>query len=171
MKLQRDFYERDTLKVARDLLGKFLVHRAGDKIYRAMIVETEAYDGLSDKASHASRGRTERNHLMFGPAGYAYVYLIYGVYHCLNFTTQKEGYPAAVLIRALDYEKADGPGKLCREFQIAKNTHNGLDLTGDVLYAEDEGFRSSKISVGPRIGVSYAGECARWMRRFWIEKD
>lgn len=171
MKLQRDFYSRDTMCVARDLLGKFLVHRAGDKIYRAMITETEAYDGLSDKASHASRGRTQRNQLMFGPAGFSYVYLIYGIYHCLNFTTQKEGYPAAVLIRALDDKNSDGPGKLCREFQITKNTHNGLDITGDILYVEDRNIRPSKILVGPRVGVAYAGECARWPRRFWIEKN
>lgn len=168
MKLERKFYQRDTIKVAQDLLGKFLVHQTNGKIYTAQIMETEAYAGFDDKASHASCGPTERNKLMFGPAGFAYVYLIYGIYHCLNLVTEKEGYPAAVLIRGLDYPSADGPGKLCREFKITKENANGLDLCGEQLYIEDRKIIPAKIFAGPRIGVSYAGECAHWPWRFWL---
>ena len=140
LRLQRDFYERETVKVAQDLLGKFLCHRYRDKLYQAEITETEAYAGFRDKASHACRGQTARNKIMFGPPGFSYVYLIYGMYHCLNIVTEKEGYPAAVLIRGLDYLNCDGPGKLCREFKITKK-ENGLDLTGDILWVEDRGVK------------------------------
>lgn len=166
MKLQGDFYLQPTLKVAESLIGKFLVHKTSGKIYAAEIVETEAYAGFDDKASHASRGKTKRNEIMFGPGGFAYVYLIYGMYHCLNFVTEKEGYPAAVLIRGLDFSKADGPGKLCREFVITKQNHNGLDLQKDILFVEDRGIKPKKIVTGPRIGIDYAGECKDWPWRF-----
>ena len=187
MKLKRNFYQRPTVEVAKDLLGKFLVHkyrpstmlRAGG-IYEAMITETEAYAGFDDLACHGSRGLTERNKIMFGPGGFAYVYLIYGIYHCLNLTTEKEGIPSAVLIRGLDYPNADGsvsarpsldgPGKLCRAFKITKQTHNGLDLSGDKLWVEDRGVKPSKIISGPRIGIAYAKHCASWPWRFWIKK-
>jgi len=169
MKIKRDFYLRPTLKVAKDLIGKDLVHRHHGKIYRAQIIETEAYDGFSDLACHGSRGMTERNQVMFRRGGYAYVYIIYGIHHCLNLVTGKEGYPSAVLIRALDYSKADGPAKLCREFKIIKQTHNGLDLTGNILWVEDRGIRP-KICSGKRIGVDYAGECANWPWRFFCKK-
>ena len=172
MKLKKDYFLRPTLDVAKDLIGKFLVHktsgpstslRAG-KIYAAEIIETEAYAGFDDKASHASRGKTKRNAAMFGPGGFTYIYLIYGMYYCLNLTTEKEGYPAAVLIRGLDFPKADGPGKLCREFKINKN-HNGLNLESDILWVEDRGLKP-KVIFGKRIGVDYAGECANWPWRF-----
>lgn len=165
MKLQRAFYEKPTLKVARDLIGKFLVHQSANGLFQAEIVETEAYAGFEDLASHASQGKTKRNIIMFGPAGVSYVYLIYGIYHCLNIVTEKEGYPAAVLIRGLDYLNADGPGKICREFEIKKDTHNGLDLTGEILWVEDRGLKR-EIVTGKRIGVDYAGECAAWPWRF-----
>lgn len=165
MKLQRSFYQQPTLAVAKNLIGKFLVHKIGRKIYTAEIIEAEAYDGFNDKASHASRGKTPRNAIMFGKAGFAYVYLIYGIYHCLNITTEKEGYPAAVLIRGLDCDRCDGPGKLCREFQITKKTHNGLDMTKNVLWVEDRGLRR-KIITSPRVGVDYAGKCKDWPWRF-----
>ena len=169
MKLKRKFYLRPTVEVAKDLLGKFLVHKYHNKIYHSMITETEAYAGFDDLACHGSRGMTERNKIMFRPGGFAYVYLIYGIYHCLNLTTEKEGIPSAVLIRALDYPKADGPGKLCREFKITKENSNGLDLTSDQLWVEDRGKKPSKILSGPRIGVAYAKHCAAWPWRFWIE--
>ncbi|MDP2860437.1 MAG: DNA-3-methyladenine glycosylase, partial [bacterium] len=98
-RLSRKFFVRPTLMVAKDLLGKILVRKTGRKITRVMIIETEAYCGPKDLASHASRGRTKRTEIMFGPAGHAYIYLIYGMYHCLNVVTEAEGYPAAVLIR------------------------------------------------------------------------
>ena len=165
MKLKKTFYERLTVVVAKDLIGKFLVHKTNDKILVAEITETEAYAGFEDKASHASRGKTPRNEIMFGPAGFAYVYLIYGMYYCLNIVTEKEGYPAAVLIRGLDYPKSDGPGKLCRELKITKENHNGLDLTGNVLWVEDRGVKREVVAL-KRIGVDYAGECKNWLWRF-----
>ncbi|MBX4190313.1 DNA-3-methyladenine glycosylase, partial [Candidatus Parcubacteria bacterium] len=115
-KLDRQFFEQKTLKVARELLGKYLVRRIGNKVIAAKITETEAYCGPNDKACHASKGRTSRTEVMFGKAGHAYVYLIYGMYHCLNIVTEKENYPAAVLIRGIG--SINGPGKLCRELKI-----------------------------------------------------
>jgi len=165
MKLKRSFYLRPTLKVAQDLIGKFLVHQCGGRLYQAEITETEAYAGFDDKACHGSRGKTKRNEVMFRQGGFAYVYLIYGIYHCLNLVTEKENYPSAVLIRALDYPGADGPGKLCRAFQITKETHNGLDLTGNILWVEGRGLKP-KYEAAKRIGVDYAGECADWPWRF-----
>ena len=156
--------------VAKDLIGKFLVHKTNDKILVAEITETEAYAGFEDKASHASRGKTLRNEIMFRSAGFAYVYLIYGMYHCLNIVTEKEGFPSAVLIRGLDYLNADGPGKLCREFKVTKENCNKLDVTGDKLYVEDRGIKPKKIFSGPRIGIAYAGKCALWPWRFRIDK-
>lgn len=150
MRLTRDFFNRPTLEVARDLLGKHLVF--GDREGR--ITEVEAYIGDgSDPACHAHRGKTERNQVMFGPPGHSYVYFIYGMYHCLNFVTEPEGVAAAVLIRGLDGEKLDGPGKLCREFNITKN-HNGIDLCEDEnFYVEDRGESPSEIEATPRIGI------------------
>lgn len=104
-KLSRSFFNRPTLRVARDLLGKFLVRKIGRKVIIAMITETEAYCGPNDLASHASRGRTARTEVMFGPPGHAYVYLIYGMYHCLNVVTEREGCPAAVLIRSCELKQ------------------------------------------------------------------
>ena len=167
MKLKRSFYLRPTLEVARDLLGKYLVHQTTDKIYEGKIIETEAYVGPEDLACHAARGKTKRNEMMFGKGGFAYVYFIYGMYYCLNLTTEKEGFPAAVLIRALDYPKAHGPGRLCREFKITREAHNGLDLTGNVLWVEDRGEKP-EIQSGKRIGVAYAGPCADWPWRFFV---
>ena len=118
-RLDRKFFNRNTVLVAKELLGKFLVRRIGKKIIKARIIETEAYCGTKDLACHASKGLTERTKVMFGPAGFSYVYMIYGMYHCLNIVTEKEGNPSAVLIRALDCENCDGPGKLCRELKIA----------------------------------------------------
>jgi len=165
-RLGKDFYENKTLKVAQNLLGKFLVRKIGNRVIAAKIIETEAYCGPKDRASHASRGRTERTKIMFGPAGQAYVYLIYGMYYCLNVVTEKDGYPAAVLIRALEYSKADGPGKLCRELKIDKKL-NAVNLTkNDKLWLEDRGevIKPSQIERSPRIGVDYAGE---WKDKPW----
>ena len=105
IKLKREFFERKTLVVARELLGKYLIHRIGTKIISGMITETEAYHGFRDLASHASRGRTKRTEIMFGPAGHAYIYLIYGMYYCLNVVTEREEYPAAVLIRGVEIDQ------------------------------------------------------------------
>ena len=180
MKLPRSFYERSTLVVARQLLGKYLVreHRDGTTIGR--IVETEAYVGPEDKACHASKGRTPRTKIMFGQAGYAYVYLVYGFHHMLNIVTESVDFPAAVLIRAVEpvrgielmqmrrknetlHNLASGPGKLCQSFAIDRQL-NGDDLCGTVLYLEDRGEVVSKIVTTPRIGVDYAG---KWKNKPW----
>src|SRR5579883_1151698 len=125
MKLSYDFYNRDTVEVAQDLLGK----RLSVGSYSGIITETEAYRGSDDEASHAFRGPTKRSAIMFGPAGYAYVYLIYGMYYCLNIVTEELGIPGAVLIRGVltPDGNLNGPGKLCRSFGITKE-QNGLNL-------------------------------------------
>ncbi len=168
MKLGREFYDQETKKVAQELLGKFLVRKYRGEIYQAMITETEAYVGFDDLASHAHRGKTSRNQIMFGPPCFAYVYLIYGMYHCLNIITEKENFPAAVLIRGLKYPNCDGSGKLCREFKISKENCNGLNVTGDILYIEDRGIKV-EFEALPCMGVSYAGDSALWPWRFRIK--
>lgn len=169
--LSRDFYERNTVKVARDLLGKLVVRRLPDgRTVAGRIVETEAYHGPSDRASHAHRGRTERNAPMFGPPGVAYVYQIYGMWFCLNAVTMRDGFPAAVLIRALDLEGREGagPGKLCRALSIDRRL-TGSDLVAGVdLSIADDGFRSGKAGSGPRVNVDYAGDWAGRPWRFWL---
>jgi DNA-3-methyladenine glycosylase len=169
--LAREFYERHTARVARDLLGKLVCRRLPDGRVRAgRIVETEAYHGPKDRASHASRGRTPRTAVMFGPAGVAYVYQIYGMYFCLNAVTMRDGFPAAVLIRALelDAREGSGPGKLCRALGIDKRL-TGADLvTGESLWLADDGFGKQKVAAGPRVNVDYAGVWAARPWRFWL---
>jgi DNA-3-methyladenine glycosylase len=156
-KLPRSFYARDAADVARDLVGKILVR--GQR--RARIVETEAYVGEHDLACHAAKGRTNRTEVMYGPAGHAYVYFIYGMYDMLNIVTGKTGVAQAVLIRAaepLDDWDVDlsGPGKLCRAFGITVKNDNGLDLTGGKMFFTDGVATSVEIRTTPRIGVDYA---------------
>jgi DNA-3-methyladenine glycosylase len=180
LKISQDFYEQPTVHVARQLLGKYLVRKHPRGVTIGKIVETEAYVGPDDKASHASRGRTARTEIMFGPAGFAYVYLIYGFYHCLNIVTERAGYPAAVLIRAVepvggmelmqsrrgttDLRKlTSGPGRLCQAFAIDRSL-NGADVSSSVLYVEDRGESLPQVASRPRIGVDYAG---RWKNKRW----
>lgn len=180
MKVLRPFYEQPTIEVARQLLGKYLVRKHPDGATVGRIVETEAYVGPDDKACHASRGRTKRTEIMFGPAGYAYVYLIYGFHHCLNLVTEAKGFPAAVLIRAVEpldgiklmtarrrtdklNSLASGPGKLCQAFAIDRSL-NGSDACGKLLYVEDSDEPAPKILSKPRVGVDYAG---RWKNKPW----
>jgi len=169
-KLTRTFFNRPTLKVAKELLGKFLVRKIGGKVIKAMITETEAYCGPKDLACHASKGRTKRTEVMFGPAGHAYVYLIYGMYYCLNIVTEDKGYPAAVLIRAVDAAGVNGPGKLCRFFKIDK-TFNGEDLIKSKRLWVEEGIKIKprQIKRGKRIGVDYAGEYKDKPWRFFLK--
>ena len=132
------------------------------------IVEVEAYVGPQDKACHASKGRTPRTEVLFGPPGVAYVYLIYGMYHCLNVVTEREEFPSAILIRAIeiDGELIDGPGRLCRALQIDRCL-NRVDLTTcKSLWFEDQGILVERGDVGayPRVGVDYAGE---WAKKPW----
>jgi len=180
LKIIRPFYEQPTVEVARQLLGRYLVRKHPDGLTVGRIVETEAYIGPDDKACHASRGRTARTEIMFGTAGHAYVYFIYGFYYCLNIVTEEKDFPSAVLIRAVEplegielmksrrrteklHNLASGPGKLCQAFAIDRSL-NGADICDKTLYVEDRGEPPPKILAGPRIGVDYAGE---WKNKPW----
>jgi len=184
VKLSQTFYEQTTIDVAKQLLGKYLVrtHPEGETIGR--IVETEAYVGPHDLACHASKGRTARTEVMFGPAGRAYVYFIYGFYNMLNLVTEAKDYPAAVLIRAVEpvlgvelmkerrksdelRNLASGPGKLCQAFAVDR-TLNGTDLKGNTLYVEDRGEPTPRFRSTPRIGVDYAGKWKAKPYRFLV---
>lgn len=173
--LKRKFFERPTLEVARELLGCVLVRKIGRQEIRAVITETEAYAGEDDLASHASRGRTPRTELMYGEAGRAYVYMVYGMHHCLNVVTERKDYPAAVLIRAvsiegMDYGRTNGPGKLCKALGIDREL-NGHDMTkGEKLWMEkgDEKIRKEDIIAGKRIGVEYAKHSRDYTWRFTL---
>lgn len=169
------FYSRPALEVARELLGTVLVHRE-DGVRRAgRIVEVEAYVGEHDLACHASKGRTKRTEVLFGPPGHAYVYLIYGMYRCFNVVTDPEGVASAVLVRGIepveglpsDVDTA-GPGKLCRAMGIDLR-HNRMDLRGDVVFLErGKEVPEWEVSSGPRIGVDYAGTWANEPYRLWV---
>ena len=172
--LPRDFFARDTLIVARDLLGHRLVRLlgGGDARLSGRIVEVEAYVGENDEACHASRGRTERNAPMFGPPGHAYVYFIYGMYHCFNVVTERDGYAAAVLIRALepleglelmrelrgrrpDLPLTSGPARLCQALDIDRRL-DGADLCApdaSLFLERDAVVPDENVVAGPRIGV------------------
>lgn len=184
VKMPRSFYAQSTLEVARQLLGKYLVRQHGQGRTVGRIVETEAYVGPQDKACHAARGRTARTEVMFGEPGHAYVYFIYGFYNMLNIVTEREGYPAAVLIRAVEPVRGislmklrrgtdeprkltNGPGKLCQAFCIDRSL-NGGDLCGNILYVRDTGEPPPNIIATPRIGVDYAGEWKDRPFRFLI---
>lgn len=171
LKLGRNFYNRNTLKVARELLGMHLVRKLKGKRRVGRIVETEAYLGPQDLAAHSARGRTARNEVMFGPSGRAYVYFIYGFWHCLNVVTGVEGVPHAVLIRAIEpiegiKDKTWGPGLLCRALDIDRRV-NGEDLCGGKIWIERPAVkpaRRMRVRRAPRIGVDYAGS---WAKRPW----
>lgn len=196
-KLPRDFYNRDTLNVARDLLGKYLVHKIDGVVREGKIVEVEAYIGPEDKGAHTYNGRrTPRNEAMYGPPGFAYVYLIYGMYNCVNVVTNEAEKPEAVLIRALEptcgveqmsmarFGKSElltsretisltnGPGKLCQALGITR-THNGYDLCGETLYITEsskpgEPFETVETT---RINIDYAEEAALYLWRFYIKDN
>lgn len=188
-KLKRSFFERDTKTVAQNLLGKFLIHRIGKNIIASMVVETEAYVGPHDLACHASKGKTERTRVMFEPAGTWYVYMIYGMYYCLNIVTEEKDYPSAVLIRALEPNfsspqlrgglavareglSTNGPGKLCRALKIDKKLNcTSATAKNSRLYFEDRGIKipKNKIAKAKRIGVDYAGKWKDKPLRFYIK--
>ncbi len=174
MKLDREFYARDTREVARDLLGKVLVHCDGGVRRAARIVETEAYHGPDDLASHARFGPTRRAAVMFGPPGVAYVYLIYGTSHCMNVVTGGEGFPSAVLLRAGEpvegcLHSTRGPGNLCRALGIRREHDNGRELTGDDLFVLDASSPREPIIAARRVNVDYAGPWAERPWRFALE--
>ena len=173
-KLPRDFYDRDTVQVAHELLGKYLVRASASGTRVGRIVEVEAYLGPHDLAAHSARGLTPRTRVMFGPPGHAYVYLIYGMYHCMNVVTQAEGLASAVLLRALEPVagidgRTQGPGLLCRAMEIDRQL-NGHDLLSDDFHiaAQPDPARFTKVKR-PRIGVDYAGRWARRLLRFYVK--
>ena len=165
-KLNKNFFSRDTKKVAEDLIGSLLVRNVNDIVLKGMIVETEAYYGEDDPASHASNGKTDRNEIMYEEAGYFYVYLCYGLYYLLNVVTEEKGVPGAVLIRSVkpvkgieklkknrgrDEDITNGPGKLTEAFEVDKS-FNGVDVSGDTLYFEGEEVNYD-IGKSSRVGI------------------
>ncbi|HTE51829.1 MAG TPA: DNA-3-methyladenine glycosylase [Kofleriaceae bacterium] len=173
-RLSRRFFARPADVVAHALIGQVLVcgERAG------IVVETEAYLGPDDKASHARFGATARTSVMFGPGGVSYVYLIYGMYDMFNIVTGRDGEGQAVLVRAAHPERgiaggpaaAAGPGKLCRAFGISRARHHGVDLTAspELFLARGSRVARARVARGPRIGIDYAGEWAPVPLRFWL---
>lgn len=192
IRLPRAFFARETVQVARDLLGARLVRLYEGQRLSGLIVECEAYVGQDDTACHASRGRTRRNAVMFGPPGHAYVYFTYGMHWMLNVVTEPEGFPAAVLVRALepreglevmrrlraargrppaDHNLTNGPARLTQALAI-DGTLNGADLVlGEALWLEKgEPIPDEQVMCGPRVGIQYAAEKDRevpW--RFWVQ--
>lgn len=196
-KLKRSFYEKSAVDVGKKLLGKILIHKYKDIVFKGRIVETEAYIGHMDKAAHSyNNRRTKRTEIMFGPAGYAYIYLIYGMYYCMNVVTGIEGDGSAVLIRGVEpiesledismnrYGKGyevltkkekinltNGPGKLCNAFHITKE-NNGDDLLEDKIFiCEDPYVESFEIGISKRINIDYAEEARDFEWRFFIENN
>ena len=188
-KLPLSFYLRnDVVKISKELLGKVLVTNRDGEYTSGRIVETEAYAGEIDRASHASKGRTPRTEVMFGEGGKAYVYLCYGIHQMFNIVTSSEGTPHAILIRAveplegidimlqrtgkkkLDHTLTRGPGNVGKAFGF-HTSQCGLSLVSDELFVADDGFNVTKAMIGtsPRIGVDYAGEHAEWHYRFFIK--
>lgn len=191
-KLKQSYYlQTDVVVLARDLIGKVLVTKINNQITSGIITETEAYNGIADKASHAYNGRrTSRTEIMYAKGGVSYVYLCYGIHHLFNIVTNVQDVPHAVLLRAVKPLKGEkfilkrrnslslnnnlcvGPGKVSQALGIT-TAHNALSLNGTVIWLEDEGIKinASKIETGRRIGVDYAGEDAKLPYRFWINHN
>lgn len=189
-RIERAFFERSPEVVARQLLGKVLRHKYQGEWLSGRIVEVEAYMGLDDPASHSFIGQTERNKVLFGPPGVAYVYLIYGMYYCLNVSCLPAGEPGGVLFRAIEPLEgvktmarlrgipeassaariSGGPGRLCQALGITRNLHNGVDVTrrGSVLRIVDDGYKVTSVEVTPRIGIQKAADLPL---RFLITSD
>lgn len=171
--LQKSFFERDTVVVAQDLIGKFLVKRIDGRIVSTKVIETEAYDGFEDKAAHGSRGKTARNEVMFGEAGKFYVYFVYGMHWMLNVVCGKRDFPAAVLIRGVELEgsRINGPARLTRYLKVDKAFNDKQASIKTGLWFEDRGIRFKKrqIMKSKRIGVGYAGDWANKLYRFYVK--
>lgn len=189
MILNRDFYIKDGVTLAKDLLGKILVKEIDRVLYKGRIVETEAYMGAIDKACHSyNNRRTKRTEAMYREGGYSYIYLIYGMYYCFNVTASIKDNPEAVLIRALEpldnkdlmlkirkvkREKdiANGPGKLTKALGITSDDNN-IDLTlGKNIWIEDDGYVPNKITETTRVGIDYAEEFKDKPWRFYISEN
>jgi DNA-3-methyladenine glycosylase len=171
--LPRAFYARDTRTVARELLGKLLVHRENGETRVGRIVEVEAYLGPGDLAAHTARGLTPRTRAMFGPPGHVYVYLVYGMHHCMNVVTEPEVTGTAVLLRALEpvanISHSNGPGRLCKAMGINLDQY-GRDLVSDTLFiAAAPVAEAFSIVTRPRVGVAYAGAWADKPLRYYIQ--
>jgi len=183
--LKRAFFDRDPRQVSRELLGKLIVRRQGRKLIAGRIVEVEAYLGADDAAAHAAAGRTQRNDVIFGPPGRAYVYFIYGMHYCLNISCLKEGEAGCVLIRALEpvegveqmarareldelnlgsarelRKLTSGPARLCEALDITRPRDNGKDMLspGSDLQVRDDGWTPEEIAITPRIGISKSAD-------------
>jgi len=186
MKLKKEFYMRETLTVAKDLLGTTLVHETSEGILKGKIVEVEAYKGPKDAASHAYKNKaTKRTHILFEAGGYAYIHLIYGMYYCFNVVTADKNVPESVLVRALEplegidimkkHRRTDnlknltnGPGKLCKALAINKDCY-GLDLCTSSLYIEEgDTVPASSILATKRINIDYSGEAKEYLWRYVI---
>ena len=190
-KLPLSFYLReDVVLIAKELLGKVLTTNFDGKLTSGRIVETEAYAGELDKASHASKGRTDRTEVMYGAGGQAYVYLCYGIHQMFNIVTSQEGEPHAILIRAIepihgkelmlertgkkswDETVTSGPGRVGKALGF-HTSQCGLSLTSNELFISDDGFKvdENDIVTSPRIGVAYAGDHAEWHYRFYLKES
>lgn len=195
-KLDRSFYNRDAILVARALLGNVFVHEIGGQKISAKIVETEAYMGPEDKAAHSYGGkRTSRVEIMYGEAGFSYIFMVYGMHCCFNVVANKKEVPQAVLIRAVEplagtecmaqkrfgrpYEQltksqrkglTNGPGKLCSAFALDRN-FNGMDLCGNEVYIEQGESKRFHIVATKRVGIDYAEEAKDYPWRFYIENN
>ncbi len=195
-KLDREFYDRDSVLVAKELLGKILVHETNGQRISAKIVETEAYMGVEDKAAHSYGGkRTPRVEVMYGSSGFSYIFMIYGMHCCFNIVTNEKEKPQAVLIRAAEplegvewmaqkrfekpYEQltklqrrglTNGPGKLCCALSLDRS-FNGMDLCGDEVYVEDGKTRNSNIVTTKRVNIDYAEEARDYPWRFYIKDN
>ena len=189
MILNRDFYIKDGVTLAKDLLGKILVKEIDGVLYKGRIVETEAYIGVIDKACHSyNNRRTKKTEAMYREGGYSYIYLIYGMYYCFNVTASIKDNPEAVLIRALEplenkdlmlkirkvkreIDIANGPGKLTKALGITSNDNN-IDLTlGKNIWIEDDGYLPNKITETTRVGIDYAEEFKEKLWRFYISEN
>ena len=190
MKMNHSFFRKDTVELARNLLGCLLVHGTPDGVAAGMIVETEAYVGGVDKACHAYQNRSERTEIMYGDGGYAYVYFIYGMHHCFNVVTGPAGEGNAVLIRALEpvigldlmrkrrqtnqlQNLCNGPGKVCQALAITKGEY-GMDLcdpAGPLRLVRFRHIPDNRITSSPRINVAYAEEAAAWPWRFYVKDN
>lgn len=187
MKLNREFYTRNGVDVAKDLLGKIIVHETPEGIVKGKIVEVEAYLGEQDKAAHSYKSKKEgRTNIQYEDGGYAYIYMIYGMYYCMNVVANKKGVPEAILIRGIEpiegidlmkkrrgmdniKNLCNGPGKLCIAFDINKN-HYGIDLLGDELYIEEPKVKEDiEIIASKRINIDYAEEAVDYLYRFTIK--
>ena len=193
-KLEREFYNRDSIVVAKELLGKVLVHEIDGQRISAKIIETEAYMGIEDKAAHSYGGRrTSRVEVMYGSPGFSYIFLIYGMYCCFNIVTNEKEIPQAVLIRAVEPLEGtewmaqrrigksfdeltksqrrgltNGPGKLCGALSLDRS-HNGIDLCGNDIYVEESKSQNFSVVTTKRVGIDYAEEAKDYPWRFYIE--